>query len=303
MMMQHTSVHTHYNHPTPQRDAFVATDRKFYLAAREQGHACGTTALAALVWGSTVYIANAGDSRAVLCRDGKPLQLTQDHRPSCQEELRRVEAHGGFVCPEDRVNGHLAVTRAIGDFSSEFKVFKDDVLVGPLTAEPDVITHHLTRGDEFLVLACDGLFDMFSSERVVELARDSLKHINDPQQCCKELVRCIFSYWGGMWKVWGIVWDVHGGWHLLCALMYCIHITYTHDSHLTCITRHTTRCHSQHHAMHHAEYHALRHTPYTPCKAPYTAPCKTTSMQNTTYVKSPIPICTNTNMHPYQRTD
>ncbi len=184
------NTHTHITYT--QRDAFVATDRKFYIAAREQGHACGTTALAALVWGSTVYIANAGDSRAVLCRDGKPLQLTQDHRPSCQEELRRVEAHGGFVCPEARVNGHLAVTRAIGDFSSEFKVFKDDTLVGPLTAEPDVVVHQLTRGDEFLVLACDGLFDMFSSERVVELARDSLKHINDPQQCCKELVCVCF---------------------------------------------------------------------------------------------------------------
>lgn len=178
---------------SPQRDAFVATDHKFYLAAHEQTRACGTTALAALVWGSTIYIANAGDSRAVLCRDGKPLQLTNDHRPTCQTELQRVQEHGGFVCAEARVNGHLAVTRALGDFTSELKSMQGGALVGPLTAEPDVITHHLTRGDEFLVLACDGLFDMFSSERVVELARDSLKHINDPQQCCKELVRVGFA--------------------------------------------------------------------------------------------------------------
>lgn len=70
-------------------------------------------------------------------------------------EKARIMAAGGFV-DFGRVNGNLALSRAIGDF--EFKKSAD---LSPeaqiVTAYPDVITHDITDNDEFLVIACDGL--------------------------------------------------------------------------------------------------------------------------------------------------
>ena len=64
-----------------------------------------------------IYISNVGDSRAVLCRGGKPLRLSFDHKPSSREEEDRINAIGGYVMGETgRVNGVLAVSRSVGDF-------------------------------------------------------------------------------------------------------------------------------------------------------------------------------------------
>jgi serine/threonine protein phosphatase PrpC len=69
-----------------------------------------------VVWGSTLYVANAGDSRAVLSRHGKAIELTRDHKPHEPSEKQRIELCGGYVCSEGRLCGELAVARAIGDF-------------------------------------------------------------------------------------------------------------------------------------------------------------------------------------------
>jgi protein phosphatase 2C family protein 2/3 len=52
----------------------------------------------------------------------------------------------------------------------------------PLTAEPEVTQHQLAPNDEFLVLGCDGLWDVISSQRAVEVARQKLREHNDPQR-------------------------------------------------------------------------------------------------------------------------
>eukprot|EP00878_Enallax_costatus_P005039 GHUV01005299.1.p2 GENE.GHUV01005299.1~~GHUV01005299.1.p2 ORF type:complete len:122 (+),score=34.16 GHUV01005299.1:1383-1748(+) len=59
---------------------------------------------------------------------------------------------------------------------------------GPLIAEPEITQYKLDSEDEFMVLGCDGLWDVLSSQRAVEVARISLKKHNDPQQCANELV-------------------------------------------------------------------------------------------------------------------
>lgn len=73
-------------------------------------------------------------------------------------EKARISAAGGFV-DFGRVNGNLALSRAIGDF--EFKKSAD---LAPeqqiVTAFPDVVTHEISDDDEFLVIACDGMFDV-----------------------------------------------------------------------------------------------------------------------------------------------
>ena len=94
-----------------------------------------------------LYTANVGDARIVLCRNGKALRLSYDHKGSDENEGRRISNAGGLIL-NNRVNGVLAVTRALGD-----AYMKDLVTGHPYTTEtviqPDV--------DEFLILACDGV--------------------------------------------------------------------------------------------------------------------------------------------------
>lgn len=97
-----------------------------------------------------LYTANAGDARAVLCRAGKAVRLTYDHKGSDKQEAKRITDAGGFVM-SGRVNGVLAVTRSLGDSS-----MKEFVVGAPYTTETE-----LCEEDEFLVLACDGVSRYF----------------------------------------------------------------------------------------------------------------------------------------------
>lgn len=60
-------------------------------------------------------MANAGDSRCVVCRDGKAMDMSFDHKPEDPEELERIRKAGGRVTMDGRVNGGLNLSRAIGD--------------------------------------------------------------------------------------------------------------------------------------------------------------------------------------------
>lgn len=76
----------------------------------------------ALFHGNTLYVANAGDSRSVLCRNNKPFPLSVDHKPDDALEKNRIKEAGGFVS-EGRVNGNLNLSRALGDL--EYKNNKE----------------------------------------------------------------------------------------------------------------------------------------------------------------------------------
>jgi len=94
-----------------------------------------------------LYTANVGDARIVLCRNGKALRLSYDHKGSDENEGKRIANAGGLIL-NNRVNGVLAVTRALGD-----AYMKDLVTGHPYTTET-VIQPDL---DEFIILACDGV--------------------------------------------------------------------------------------------------------------------------------------------------
>lgn len=94
-----------------------------------------------------LYTANVGDARIVLCRNGKALRLSYDHKGSDENEGRRIQNAGGMIL-NNRVNGVLAVTRALGD-----TYMKELVTGHPYTTET-VIQPEI---DEFLILACDGV--------------------------------------------------------------------------------------------------------------------------------------------------
>eukprot|EP00884_Botryococcus_braunii_P018575 jgi/Botrbrau1/5400/Bobra.182_1s0004.1 len=173
------------------RAAFMKADEKLYDLVKERKiEDSGSTALAALVHGTQLFVANAGDSRAVLSRRGRPVELSTDHKAVAAAEAVRIEAEGGHVTSEGYLNAHLSVARALGNFSVEGMKTRsaDGQFSGPLTAVPEIKTHTLTHEDEFMVVACDGLWDVVSSARVVELARLHLQQKNDPDSCARYLV-------------------------------------------------------------------------------------------------------------------
>ena len=135
----------------------------------------------------SLLVANAGDCRAVLSRHGRAIEMSKDHRPSCINERTRVESLGGFV-DDGYLNGQLGVTRALGDWHLEgMKEMSDRE--GPLSAEPELKLMTLTKEDEFLIIASDGIWDVFSSQNAVDFARRKLQEHNDEKQCCKEIVQ------------------------------------------------------------------------------------------------------------------
>ncbi|XP_018015519.1 probable protein phosphatase 2C T23F11.1 isoform X2 [Hyalella azteca] len=121
----------------------------------------GSTAVSCLITSDTLYCANVGDSRAVASVCGAAVALSTDHKPSLPAEKERIEAAGGWV-EVNRVNGNLALSRAMGDF-----VFKKNPLKDPreqvVTAFPEVTVHAVTPDWEFVLLACDGIWDVLTS--------------------------------------------------------------------------------------------------------------------------------------------
>jgi len=121
----------------------------------------GATALTALLLGNKLYIANAGDCRAVLCREGRAVDLSVDQKPTSPSEMKRIHDCGGVVSSNGRVNGELAVSRSLGDIPLQPFV----------TWEPDVMCYTVKPGDEFIILACDGVWDVLSSQQAVNIVR------------------------------------------------------------------------------------------------------------------------------------
>ena len=112
-----------------------------------------------------VICANAGDSRTVLAKNGIAVDLSVDHKPDDVNEMRRIQNAGGFV-EDGRVNGMLALSRALGDFEYKnnpmFKA-KDQVV----SAFPDVKIVPITSDAQFVLLACDGIWDVKTSQEAI----------------------------------------------------------------------------------------------------------------------------------------
>ncbi|CAH8332998.1 unnamed protein product [Eruca vesicaria subsp. sativa] len=125
--------------------------------------AVGSTAVVSVITPDKIVVANCGDSRAVLCRNGKPVPLSTDHKPDRPDELDRIEEAGGRVIYWDgpRVLGVLAMSRAIGD----------NYLKPYVSSEPEVTVTERTEEDEFLILASDGLWDVVTNEAACAMVR------------------------------------------------------------------------------------------------------------------------------------
>ncbi|KAK4237456.1 phosphatase 2C-domain-containing protein [Achaetomium macrosporum] len=180
------------NYEQALKDGFLATDRAILNDPKYEEEVSGCTACVGLITENKIYIANAGDSRSVLGVKGRAKPLSFDHKPQNEGEKARITAAGGFV-DFGRVNGNLALSRAIGDFE-----FKKSAELAPeqqiVTAYPDVVVHEMGDDDEFLVIACDGIWDCQSSQAVIEFVRRGIAAKQDLDKICENMMdNCLAS--------------------------------------------------------------------------------------------------------------
>lgn len=157
-------------------------------ALREQ--MSGSTAVAVLIKDNRLYCANAGDSRAIACVDGRLDVLSFDHKPTNETEKERICSAGGYV-EYNRVNGYLALSRALGDFGLKRNKHKlpEEQMV---TAFPDIEEREITEDWDFLVIACDGIWDVLSSQAVLDFVQAEIAQGIYPQQICENImVHCL----------------------------------------------------------------------------------------------------------------
>ncbi|KAA3478641.1 putative protein phosphatase 2C 9 isoform X1 [Gossypium australe] len=156
--------------------AYEKTDQAILSQSSDLGHGGSTAVTAILINGIKLWVANVGDSRAVLSRGGQAIQMTTDHEPNI--ERGSIENRGGFVSnmPGDvpRVNGQLAVSRAFGDKS----------LKSHLRSDPDIQWTNIDNNTDILILASDGLWKVMSNQEAVDIA----KKFKDPQKASKQLI-------------------------------------------------------------------------------------------------------------------
>ncbi|CAL5393461.1 unnamed protein product [Camellia sinensis] len=157
------------------RSAYRITDTTILEKAVDFGKGGSTAVTAILINGQKLVVANVGDSRAVICKNGVAKQLSVDHEPS--RERTAIENKGGFVTkfPGDvpRVDGQLAVARAFGDKS----------LKEHLSSEPDVASEIIDDDTEFIILASDGVWQVMTNQEAV----DCIKNIKDAKSAAKHL--------------------------------------------------------------------------------------------------------------------
>ncbi|KFK27433.1 hypothetical protein AALP_AA8G381900 [Arabis alpina] len=129
--------------------------------------AVGSTAVVSVLTPEKIFVANCGDSRAVLCRNGKATPLSSDHKPDRPDELERIQAAGGRVIYWDgpRVLGVLAMSRAIGD----------NYLKPYVISKPEVTVTDRVKEDDFIILASDGLWDVVSNVTACNVVRMCLR--------------------------------------------------------------------------------------------------------------------------------
>ncbi|KUF78374.1 protein phosphatase 2C 52 [Phytophthora nicotianae] len=211
-------------------ECFAQIDKEFLQKAEEESLDDGTTAAVVLIRGNRLITANIGDCRAVVSIGGQALDIIEEQTPGRPDERERIEKQGGWVKEERelqlsklhsmdlsdpeiqqraervvkwvtiyRVNGELAVSRAIGDIDYKgealskyeywaFPEGHDRVFHGDLVISvPECQEIEITPEFDFLILACDGLWDTIKSKEAVKYVADRLNEGYSAKQASQSL--------------------------------------------------------------------------------------------------------------------
>ncbi|KAM3413191.1 hypothetical protein ACQJBY_004395 [Aegilops geniculata] len=166
-------------------ETYKKTDSDFLDSEINTHRDDGSTASTAVLLGNHLYVANVGDSRAVISKSGKAIALSDDHNPNRSDERKRIESAGGIVMWAGtwRVGGVLAMSRAFGN-----RLLKQFVV-----AEPEIQDQEIDDELEFLILASDGLWDVVPNEDAVSL----VKMVEDPEAAARKLTETAFGRGSG----------------------------------------------------------------------------------------------------------
>lgn len=155
--------------------AFSITDRNMQSSGINTS---GCTACCCLLQeektSRSIYTAHLGDARAVICRGGLAVRLTSmsDHKATDPAEAKRVIEAGGSIFNE-RVNGMLAISRAFGDHQLKAPALPNDVV----SNVPDITSTELSDQDMFVIVACDGLWDVVEDQESVNLVLEGIREL------------------------------------------------------------------------------------------------------------------------------
>lgn len=192
------------------RRGFENAEKKFIEAAHNAAgvtERSGSCAVVTLIVGDMCYVANVGDSRAVLSGEGgsRVYALTRDHKPADELERKRIIEAGGqiyqtatpaafgktgseqqelIVGPHRVLPGRLSVCRTFGD--AEAKLVQCGGNPGVVIATPEIKSFKILDTHDFVTMASDGIFDKLSNKEVVQCVwngvREELKS-KVHQQC------------------------------------------------------------------------------------------------------------------------
>jgi len=188
--------HDTFDIETAIREGYSQFDSKFcenviseHAKDPEKQNSSGSCAVSVIMDGSTVYVANIGDCAAVICRNGTPILLSDEHAPrdNPQEQERVINAGGTISC-DGRLNGDLNVSRAFGDVKGYQNCGEGPRKMTGLTSEPVIKKHTLTEEDEFIIIACDGIFDFVNYKTSVQTVRRTLRRTNDIEAGTQKLI-------------------------------------------------------------------------------------------------------------------
>ena len=192
-------------------EAFQKVEEAFFKAKCsdniEECDKSGSCALVAIFFDNKIYIANIGDSRAIMSINGgtKVRQLTVDHKPDNMKEFERAIKNGSKIYLDDNDDPYrdpeklefikdknelekmkliklnstedkvfrvypsdLAVMRTVGDIKAKKKEF--GAIPGTIINIPDVFIFDINSNDDFIILGCDGIFDDLSNEEIINAA-------------------------------------------------------------------------------------------------------------------------------------
>ncbi|KAL6618689.1 hypothetical protein ACP70R_033828 [Stipagrostis hirtigluma subsp. patula] len=179
-------------------ETYKKTDSEFLEAESNSHRDDGSTASTAVLVGNHLFVANVGDSRAVISKAGKAIALSEDHKPNRSDERKRIESAGGvvmwavissFIVANGlflgtwRVGGVLAMSRAFGN-----RLLKQFVI-----ADPEIQEQEINDDAEFLIIASDGLWDVVPNEDAVSL----VKMEEEPEAAARKLTETAFSRGSG----------------------------------------------------------------------------------------------------------
>ena len=141
----------------------------------------GCTANVVLISGNKLVVANTGDSRAALSRNGKVIELSKDHKPEDPQQLARITLAGAKV-EKGRINNHLNLSRCLGDLH-----YKRNPDLPPnkqaVIAQPDIKCEQLCKDDEFLIIGCDGVWERYENtpQEMIDFIREERKKGKNPE--------------------------------------------------------------------------------------------------------------------------